>query len=62
MEKVNYSMESRPKEGLYIYIHDEKPRTTAFNLQVLRGYNESSRRKNGSKKQTYCAGAKSIAQ
>ena len=37
---VNFIMESNPEKGLYIYIHDEAPRTTTFNLQVPRGYND----------------------
>ncbi|MFM7988499.1 MAG: hypothetical protein ACKPKO_55220, partial [Candidatus Fonsibacter sp.] len=38
--EVHYIMKSRPETGLYIYVHDEAPRTTSFNLQVPRGYND----------------------
>ncbi|MFM7979385.1 MAG: hypothetical protein ACKPKO_08730, partial [Candidatus Fonsibacter sp.] len=40
MDELNYIMESRPEKELHIYIHDEAPRTSAFNLQVPRGYHD----------------------
>ena len=38
VQELNYIMESNPEKGVYIYIHDEEPRTTAFNIEFPRGY------------------------
>ncbi|MFM7987409.1 MAG: hypothetical protein ACKPKO_49665, partial [Candidatus Fonsibacter sp.] len=38
--ELSYIMESRPEKGLHIYIHDEAPNTTPYNLQVPRGYTD----------------------
>ncbi|MFM7977973.1 MAG: hypothetical protein ACKPKO_01545, partial [Candidatus Fonsibacter sp.] len=40
LDEVNYIMEPRPDKELHIYIHDEAPKTTPFNLQAPRGYSD----------------------
>ena len=37
VDELNYIMESKPEKGLYIYFHDEEPRTHA---ELLRGYRD----------------------